>query len=82
MLASPAAWANQPTPTFPNIRLAVRILCQRVWQLRDEELAAGTHLVEWDGRDDSGRALPSGVYFGRLETTGRETATQKMVLLR
>jgi flagellar hook assembly protein FlgD len=35
-----------------------------------ESLPAGTHRVSWDGRDDAGRLLPSGVYFYRLETSG------------
>lgn len=31
-------------------------------------LAAGGHDVAWDGRDDAGRAVGSGVYFARLGT--------------
>lgn len=35
----------------------------------------------WDGRDEEGRAVPSGVYFCRLETNER-VATRKMMLLK
>ncbi len=42
--------------------------------------AAGAHRVAWDGRDASGRALPSGVYLVRL-TAGAREATRKVVLL-
>jgi hypothetical protein len=35
----------------------------------------------WKGVDAAGRALPSGVYFARLEA-GKETAVHKMVLLK
>lgn len=42
---------------------------------------AGTHSVTWDGRDASGRAAGSGVYFYRLEGS-RETSARKMVLLK
>ncbi|MBE0432542.1 T9SS type A sorting domain-containing protein [candidate division WOR-3 bacterium] len=36
--------------------------------------------VAWDGRDDNGRSLSSGVYFVRL-SAGAQTATQKIVLV-
>jgi hypothetical protein len=42
--------------------------------------AAGAYTVTWDGRDDGGRALASGVYFYRLED-GREAATLRTVKL-
>jgi len=35
----------------------------------------------WDGKDGSGRRLPSGVYFVRLETDGFKK-TEKAILLR
>jgi len=42
---------------------------------------AGTYEVLWDGRDDSGKPLPSGVYLLRFES-GSYHAIQKAVLLR
>jgi len=42
---------------------------------------AGTHDVEWNGRDVSGRAAASGIYVYRL-IAGKETISRKMVLLR
>ncbi|MBM3320546.1 MAG: T9SS type A sorting domain-containing protein [Candidatus Eisenbacteria bacterium] len=49
------------------------------------ELAAGSYVgdraVPWDGTDDSGAAVRSGVYFYRLKADGREM-TRKMVLVR
>ena len=46
-----------------------------------ETLPAGQHAVDWEGRDEAGRALPSGVYFARF-AAGGFTAEQKLVLLR
>ena len=39
---------------------------------------AGNYAITWDGRDDAGHAVPSGVYFYRLES-GRETSTMRTV---
>ncbi|MDM7915284.1 MAG: hypothetical protein QUU85_08475, partial [Candidatus Eisenbacteria bacterium] len=50
-------------------------------------LAAGTFSAgasverEWAGKDDSGRAVESGVYFARLSTHGGPGASVKLVLL-
>jgi hypothetical protein len=40
----------------------------------------GQHQIEWDGTDESGRRVASGVYLCRI-TSRTETATRKMVLL-
>jgi hypothetical protein len=39
------------------------------------------HEVFWDGRDDSGRRVPSGVYFYRLQA-GAFSDTKRMVVIR
>lgn len=49
--------------------------------LVDDLETAGSHEVIWDGRDDNGRELASGVYFYRIETPGSREQ-RKMVLLR
>ena len=57
------------------------VLGQRVRHLADGLLPAGIHLVEWDGRDGSGNAVASGVYFYRLRTENQSRA-RRMVLLK
>lgn len=42
---------------------------------------AGPHAMLWDGRDDAGRSVPSGVYLGRLEA-GTLRATARVVVVR
>ncbi len=46
-----------------------------------ESRSAGVHTVFWDGHDESGQRVPSGVYLYRL-TAGEFTATRKMVILK
>jgi hypothetical protein len=42
---------------------------------------AGAHVVDWNGRNDQGRRVSSGVYFYRLEAEENE-ATKKLIFLR
>lgn len=47
----------------------------------EKQQAAGNHEIFWDGRDDRGAPLASGVYYSRLRF-GEQRQTRKMVLLR
>ena len=49
--------------------------------LVDENLASKKYEVVWDGKDNRGRAVTSGIYFYRL-SAGRATVTKKMIMLR
>ena len=83
-----------PNPFNPETRLVYTLaaasrLRLSIHDLQGRELAvlvsgwreSGSHALEWDGRDDRGRALPSGVYLARLRGGG-ETLTRKLVLAR
>ena len=54
---------------------------QRVRQLLDDRLNAGKYTVSWNGLDDMGRPLASGVYLCRLQV-GQQERTNKMLLVR
>jgi|GEM_PF-2477710 len=54
---------------------------QLVRTLVRARLPAGHHLVSWDGSDQAGRPVGSGLYFCRLQA-GNSTAARKIVLLR
>ncbi|MBN1780465.1 hypothetical protein JW948_05015 [bacterium] len=53
---------------------------QRVRRLARIEKPPGIHRLFWDGRDETGRALASGVYVMRLEAGGR-CSERKVVLM-
>jgi Tol biopolymer transport system component len=64
------------------VRLAVYdVRGRKVARLVDAVQPAGRHGVTWDGRDDHGGRLASGVYFARIEAAG-EVQTRKLVMLR
>ena len=44
-------------------------------------MTAGAHSLTWDGRDDSGDAVSSGVYITRLQA-GKHVAAGRMILLK
>jgi flagellar hook assembly protein FlgD len=54
---------------------------QKVRTLVDEVMPAGSHTFTWDGTNDRGGALASGIYFYRV-VAGTETVTKKMTLLK
>ncbi len=54
---------------------------QKVKTLVNEVLESGNYTMEWNGSDDSGRSVTSGVYFYKLKS-GDYSSTKKMILLK
>ena len=68
-------------PQRGHVILAIyNLVGQRVATLVDGPHQAGTYTVRWDGRDDDGRTLASGVYLYRLTAEGF-VQTRKMVVI-
>ncbi|MBM4118128.1 hypothetical protein FJ251_10390 [bacterium] len=55
---------------------------RRVRCLERSALPAGELSLVWDGRDETGRALPAGLYFTRLAADGERQVGPKLTLLR
>ena len=85
------AW---PNPFNPGTRLTVTVpvagpVSLGVFDLRGRlvrsllkvEAATGPLPVVWDGRDERGTMMPSGVYFGRAHSVSG-SATVKLMLLK
>ncbi len=65
-----------------QVRLDVyNIYGEHIQTLKAENLFPGTYSVIWDGRNDSGNQVSSGIYFIRLKT-GNFSATRKIILMR
>lgn len=54
---------------------------QEVKTLIDKTLPAGVYSVEWDGKDQYGNIVSTGIYFYKIEAEGF-SATRKMILLK
>lgn len=92
--AAPTLSQNTPNPFNPSTRfdfsmdrtatVTITVYDARgrvVRTLFSGPAPTGSHTVEWDGRDDAGASLSSGVYFYQLRS-GTETVTRKAVLLK
>ena len=65
-----------------DVRLTVfDLLGRKVKVLIDGNQAAGLNTITWDGKDDAGRDVASGIYFYHLDA-GDISQTKKMSLLR
>ena len=54
---------------------------RRVRTLTRGDYSAGMQSLIWDGRDESGRSVASGIYFLRV-STGGQSQTLKVAVLR
>ena len=69
-------------PRSGNVKIEIfNILGQKVRELVDEKVTAGYKKVVWDGRDNAGQLLASGIYFYKIRT-GDFIETKKMTLLK
>jgi hypothetical protein len=85
---------NYPTPFNPStsIRFSLKdagkvriqiynLKGQLVKNLINSDLQSGNHQIVWDGRDDRGNGVSSGIYLYRMES-GDYTRTNKMMLMK
>lgn len=76
-------FTNKPNPFRGNteiryilsanswVRIAIyNLYGEKIARIVDENKSAGLHITFWDGKDDAGREVASGIYFCRLEIPG------------
>jgi len=79
---NPETEISYALPEDSYVKLTIyNIQGQKVKQLVDEYQNAGTREVIWDGRDESGERVASGIYFYRIQA-GSYSMTNRMVLLK
>jgi len=69
-------------PSAQDVQLSIfDVRGQKVRTLVNDVVAAGSHQVTWQGKDDSGRQMASGTYFYRLSTDSG-AQVKKMLLVK
>ncbi len=69
-------------PTRTHVKIDVfNVLGQKVRTLVDEAKQAGSYRIEWNGNDDSGKPVATGVYYYRFQA-GEVVQTKKMLLIK
>jgi hypothetical protein len=79
---NPETQIRYDLPVSGHVKLSIyNVLGQRVRILVDEMQDAGHKSVIWDGRDNSGQEVASGIYFYKISAENYRK-TKKMVLLK
>ena len=79
---NPTTTINFTTKEAGNVNLTIyNIRGQKVKTLVNDNLDAASHSVVWNGKDDNGKAVSSGVYFYKMQA-GKYTSTKKMILMK
>ena len=69
-----------PAAGFTNL-LIYNVMGQKVRELVFDTMKAGVHAVIWDGRDDSGNPVSSGIYLINLKS-GEHISTGRMLMMK
>ncbi len=85
---------NFPNPFNPNTSISFTLYeeasvllniynskGQKIKTLMNDLMQSGQHLVFWDGLNDSGEKVSSGLYFYKISST-QKSITKKMILLK
>jgi len=79
---NPETTIRYSLPATSDVRLNIyNMLGQEVKTLVRQQQASGSHQIKWDGTDNLGKLLASGLYFYRLDTDGNVNI-KKMMLIR
>jgi hypothetical protein len=79
---NPSTTITYTVPNDGNVKINVyNIKGQLVADLVNERKDQGSHSVIWDGKDNNGNLVSSGIYYAKLATGGK-IATAKMLMLK
>jgi hypothetical protein len=78
---NPSTWISFTVPRLSNIKLEIYdLLGRKVRTLTKVQFSAGSHEIEWNGLDDDGKSVGSGIYIFVL-SDGALSISKKMIKL-
>ena len=78
---NPVTHVNFDIPEQANVSFSIYSLLGQEVMSQTNEYQPGTYKLTWNGRDQMGNTLPSGVYLLRMESE-RFLKTRKLVLMK
>jgi hypothetical protein len=86
-------YQNYPNPFNPETRIEYtlkkaghvtvhiyNVLGEKVKRLLDQDQSAGFYQINWDGKNDKGKSVSSGLYLYKLEVNGFSQAKRMLLL--
>jgi hypothetical protein len=87
---------NSPNPFNPSTTISFlhgneqnKLLQIEIFNLKGQKIKTVSVILSvvegsaiWDGNDESGKQVSSGLYFARLVVSGKEVAAKKMLLMK
>ncbi|MDF1544720.1 MAG: T9SS type A sorting domain-containing protein [bacterium] len=79
---NPTTTITMDIPKASRVSLDLfNVLGQRIRRLVDQDLSPGRYHIAWDGTNESGNSVATGIYFYRIEAADY-TQTKKMLLMK
>ena len=95
LLLSNIIFSNYPNPfnpsttiefSLPNdadINISIfNIKGQKIKTLANNEFTKGSHSIVWNGKDEFGKSVSSGIFYYKLKVNGKTEAVKKCLLLK
>lgn len=80
---NPKTLIKYSLPKSAHVQITIyNSLGQTTKKLINEEVAAGTHKIIWNGKNNEGKQASSGVYFYEINVINKFRAVKKMLMIR
>lgn len=79
---NPSTKISYSIPSSGNVQLAIyNMMGEEIIRLKNEFQQAGSHSIAWNGRNEAGNFVPSGIYLYRINVNSF-SQIKKMILLK